>query len=95
MDEEELAMALAAAVRGDAAAFGYLWDRLQPSRLRHLHVTVGHAADDMASETWLQAARDLRGFVGGARGSGCGCSASPATVPSISIDAPSVAGRSR
>jgi RNA polymerase sigma-70 factor (ECF subfamily) len=32
--------------------------------LRYLRVIVGEAAEDVASETWLQAARDLRRFTG-------------------------------
>jgi RNA polymerase sigma-70 factor, ECF subfamily len=65
LDDEELANALSAAVRGDSAAFAHLWRALQPSLLRYLRVIVGDAAEDVASETWLQAARDLRGFTGG------------------------------
>jgi len=64
LDDEELADALAAAVRGDSAAFAVLWRALQPPLLRYLRVIVGEAAEDVASETWLQAARDLRGFSG-------------------------------
>ncbi|MCW6004726.1 RNA polymerase sigma factor [Micromonospora sp. CPCC 205371] len=64
LDDEELAQALAAAVRGDAAAFAVLWHALQPALLRYLRVIVGEAAEDVASETWLQAARDLRAFAG-------------------------------
>jgi RNA polymerase sigma-70 factor (ECF subfamily) len=37
---------------------------LQPALLRYLRVVVGDAAEDVASETWLQAARDLHGFSG-------------------------------
>jgi RNA polymerase sigma-70 factor, ECF subfamily len=33
--------------------------------LRYLRVLVGRAAEDVASETWLQAARDLASFEGG------------------------------
>lgn len=65
MDDEELASALAAAARGNSAAFAQLWRSLQPPLLRYLRVIVGDAAEDVASETWLQAARDLRGFAGG------------------------------
>jgi RNA polymerase sigma-70 factor (ECF subfamily) len=64
LDDEELAGALSAAVRGDAAAFAVLWRALQPALLRYLRVIVGEAAEDVASETWLQAARDLRTFAG-------------------------------
>jgi RNA polymerase sigma-70 factor (ECF subfamily) len=66
LDDEELAGALTAAVRGDSAAFAVLWRALQPGLLRYLRVIVGDSAEDVASETWLQAARDLRSFVGDA-----------------------------
>ncbi|MDQ7909866.1 RNA polymerase sigma factor [Phytohabitans sp. ZYX-F-186] len=68
MQDEELARALAAAVRGDAAAFAVLWRAHQPPMLRYLRVIVGDSAEDVASETWLQAARDLRGFTGSPAG---------------------------
>ncbi|MFC0526227.1 RNA polymerase sigma factor [Phytohabitans kaempferiae] len=64
MDDEELASALAAAVRGDSAAFAILWRAQQPGLLRYLRVIVGDAAEDVASETWLQTARALRDFAG-------------------------------
>ena len=64
MADEELASALSAAARGDSGAFATLWWSLQPAVLRYLRVIVGEAAEDVASETWLQAARDLRGFSG-------------------------------
>jgi RNA polymerase sigma-70 factor (ECF subfamily) len=64
LDDEELADALAAAVRGYSAAFGILWRTQQPALLRYLRVIVGDTAEDVASETWLQVARALRAFVG-------------------------------
>ncbi|BCB86195.1 RNA polymerase sigma factor [Phytohabitans suffuscus] len=64
MDDEELAGALADAVRGDSAAFASLWRAQQPALLRYLRVIVGESAEDVASETWLQTARALRGFTG-------------------------------
>jgi len=64
VDDEELASVLSAAVLGDSGAFAELWTALQPAVLRYLRVIVGEAAEDVASETWLQAARDLRGFSG-------------------------------
>jgi RNA polymerase sigma-70 factor (ECF subfamily) len=63
-EDEHLAAALSAAAAGDEAGFAVLWRTLQPAVLRYLRVVVGDAADDVASETWLQAARDLRGFDG-------------------------------
>ncbi|GAA4684199.1 RNA polymerase sigma factor [Phytohabitans rumicis] len=64
LNDEELASALTAAIQGDSAAFAVLWRALQPALLRYLRVIVGEAAEDVASETWLQAARDLRRFSG-------------------------------
>ncbi len=63
--EIDLDAALTAAVAGDDAGFAALWRALQPAVLRYLRVVVGTAAEDVASETWLQAARDLPTFVGG------------------------------
>ena len=68
MQDDELALALDAALRGDAAAFTVLWRTHQPPLLRYLRVIVGESAEDVASETWLQAARDLRGFTGSPAG---------------------------
>jgi RNA polymerase sigma-70 factor, ECF subfamily len=64
VDSGDLARALAAARKGDEAGFEELWLALQPALLRYLRVVVGEAAEDVASETWLQAARDLRTFDG-------------------------------
>ena len=63
--DEELAEAVRAAVDGDEAGFATVWRALQPAVLRYLRVVVGDAAEDVASETWLQAARDLHRFTGG------------------------------
>jgi RNA polymerase sigma-70 factor, ECF subfamily len=62
--DDELTQALTAAIAGDEAGFALLWRALQPSVLRYLRVVVGDAAEDVASETWIQAARDLRRFEG-------------------------------
>src|SRR2546430_12697802 len=64
VDDGVLAAALTAALGGDEAGFEALWLAFQPALLRYLRVLVGDAAEDVASETWLQAARDLPGFVG-------------------------------
>jgi RNA polymerase sigma-70 factor (ECF subfamily) len=64
LGDESLAGALSAAVAGDDAGFAALWRSLHPALLRYLRVVAGDAADDVASETWLQAVRDLPGFVG-------------------------------
>jgi RNA polymerase sigma factor (sigma-70 family) len=52
------------AQRGDADAFRSLYRELQPRLLRYLRALVGDEAEDVASETWLQVARDLPGFAG-------------------------------
>ncbi|GAA5179903.1 RNA polymerase sigma factor [Rugosimonospora acidiphila] len=64
MDDGGLADALRRAIGGDEVAFAQLWRSLQPPLLRYLRVVVGDAAEDVASETWLQAARDLHRFDG-------------------------------
>ena len=50
---------------GDEVAFSRLFRATQPGLLRYLRVLVGADADDVASETWLQVARDLATFSGG------------------------------
>jgi len=45
-----------------------LWRALNPLVLRYLRVVVGQAAEDVASESWLQAAREIRRFRGDAAG---------------------------
>src|SRR2546429_1576353 len=60
----ELADAFGAARAGDEAGFALLWRAYQPGLLRYLRVVAGAAAEDLASETWLQVARDLSGFRG-------------------------------
>ncbi|MEV0131927.1 RNA polymerase sigma factor [Dactylosporangium sp. NPDC050688] len=57
--------ALAGATTGDPAAFAELWRALHPLVLRYLRVVCGDAAEDVASETWLQVSRDLARFSGG------------------------------
>jgi RNA polymerase sigma-70 factor (ECF subfamily) len=65
-DDADLDATLSAAIEGDESSFAVLWRSLQPALLRYLWVVVGSAAEDVASETWLQAARDLPTFTGGA-----------------------------
>ncbi|MFF5082766.1 RNA polymerase sigma factor [Actinoplanes sp. NPDC000266] len=62
--DDELAGALIAARAGDERGFAVLWRALNPAVLRYLRVVAGDAAEDVASETWLQAARDLDRFSG-------------------------------
>ena len=66
----DLTEAVRAAQDGDEQAFRLLFRTVQPGLLRYLRVLVGgrpedvQDAEDIASETWLQIARDLRGFSG-------------------------------
>jgi len=55
---------LAAAVDGDERAFAVLWDDLNPGVLRYLRVVAPDAAEDVASETWLEVVRGLERFSG-------------------------------
>jgi RNA polymerase sigma-70 factor (ECF subfamily) len=64
VSDDDLVIALQRAVKGDEAGFAVLWRALQPAVLRYLRVVCGDAAEDVASETWLQAARDLSSFTG-------------------------------
>jgi RNA polymerase sigma-70 factor (ECF subfamily) len=67
-DDTALSAAVSAAQGGDEDAFRVLYRTIQPGLIRYLWVQVGDAAEDVASETWLQVARDLRQF----RGDGTG-----------------------
>jgi RNA polymerase sigma-70 factor (ECF subfamily) len=50
---------------GDEAAFTVVYRTVQPPLLRYLSVLVGSTdAEDVASETWSQACRDLGSFSG-------------------------------
>lgn len=64
----ELDAALDAARRGGAAGVTALWRELNPPLERYLSALVGQSAQDVASETWLQAARDVCAFRGDADG---------------------------
>ncbi|MBA3743669.1 RNA polymerase sigma factor [Sporichthya sp.] len=61
---DELAVVLVRAQRGDEEAFRELYRTVQPALLRYLRVLVGDDAEDVASEAWLQIARDLSKFCG-------------------------------
>jgi RNA polymerase sigma-70 factor (ECF subfamily) len=67
-DDTALSAAVSAAQDGDEDAFRLLYRTIQPGLIRYLWVQVGDAAEDVASETWLQVARDLRKFRGDAAG---------------------------
>ena len=56
---------LHAAASGDETAFARLWRDAHPPLLRYLRVVTGDAAEDIASEVWLEVARGLRRFRGG------------------------------
>jgi len=56
---------LRAAKGGDAASVGALWDAWNHRLVRFLWMRAGDAAEDLASETWLAAAKNLHGFDGG------------------------------
>ncbi len=53
---------------GDEAAFREVYRAVQPALLRYLSVMVGADAEDVASEAWAQAFRDLARFAGDADG---------------------------
>jgi len=54
---------------GDEGAFRIVYREVQPPLLRYLRVLVGRAdAEDVASEAWSQAFRDLDRFAGDADG---------------------------
>lgn len=59
----DLATAVRAAQGGDEEAFRVLYRTVQPQLLNYVRSFVGGAdAEDVASEAWLQIARDLPGF---------------------------------
>jgi RNA polymerase sigma-70 factor, ECF subfamily len=55
---------LAAAQKGDEAAFTCLFRDVQPALLRYLRVIAPEVAEDVASETWLRVVSNLAGFEG-------------------------------
>jgi len=61
--------AVAGMCSGDDDAFRIVYRAVHPTLLRYLEVLVGPSdAEDVASETWGQASRDLDRFQGGADG---------------------------
>jgi RNA polymerase sigma-70 factor (ECF subfamily) len=65
MDEDEFGSLLRSARAGDEQAYGALWRRHHARVLRYLTVLAGRdAAEDIASETWLDVARSLGRFEG-------------------------------
>jgi RNA polymerase sigma-70 factor (ECF subfamily) len=64
-DTAELTLAVPLARHGDPEAFRILYRAVQPRLLRYLKGMVGAVdAEDVASETWAQIARDIGSFVG-------------------------------
>ena len=60
----DLSIAVREAQRGDEEAFRLLFRDVQPRLLRYLRAVVADDAGDVASEAWLQIARDMRSFRG-------------------------------
>ncbi|MFE5601325.1 RNA polymerase sigma factor [Streptomyces coelicoflavus] len=66
-DDAELTTAVRAAQSGDETAFRTVYRAVQPRLLGYVRTLVGdHDAEDVASEAWLQIARDLERFDGDA-----------------------------
>jgi RNA polymerase sigma-70 factor (ECF subfamily) len=59
---------LSAAKDGDEDAFATLWRDLNPALLRYLRVVAPGAAEDLASEIWLEVVRALARFSGSEEG---------------------------
>ncbi|MEV5435725.1 RNA polymerase sigma factor [Streptomyces sp. NPDC052682] len=72
----ELAAAVARAQEGDEAAFAVAYRLVQPGLLGYLRGLVGDDAEDVASDAWLEIARDLGRF----RGDGAGFRGWTATI---------------
>ncbi|MEU3887583.1 RNA polymerase sigma factor [Streptomyces sp. NPDC029041] len=72
----ELGEAVVRAQQGDEAAFAAAYRFVQPGLLGYLRGLVGDDAEDVASDAWLQIARDLGRF----RGDGAGFRGWTATI---------------
>ncbi|MDT0387299.1 MULTISPECIES: RNA polymerase sigma factor [Streptomyces] len=64
----ELGAAVARAQEGDEAAFAVAYRIVQPGLLGYLRGLVGEDAEDVASDAWLEIARDLGRFKGDGAG---------------------------
>lgn len=64
----ELGAAVARAQEGDEAAFAAAYRIVQPGLLGYLRGIVGDDAEDVASDAWLEIARDLGRFKGDGAG---------------------------
>jgi RNA polymerase sigma-70 factor, ECF subfamily len=60
----DFAPTLAAARHGDEGALAALWRELQPALLRYLRAVDAGAAEDIASDTWLEVTHRLDRFYG-------------------------------
>ncbi|MFF1718926.1 RNA polymerase sigma factor [Streptomyces sviceus] len=72
----ELGAAVARAQEGDETAFAVAYRLVQPGLLGYLRGLVGEDAEDVASDAWLEIARDLGRF----RGDGAGFRGWTATI---------------
>ena len=64
----ELEVLVERAQKGDEDSFRTVYRTIQPGLLRYLRGLVGDDAEDVASESWAQIARDLPGFWGDGQG---------------------------
>ena len=74
--DKELGDAVASAQRGDETAFSTAYRAVHPPLLGYLRGLVGDDAEDVASDAWLEIARDLGRF----RGDGAGFRAWTASI---------------
>lgn len=69
MTEPGLTEAITRAQHGDEQAFRQIYRSVQPRLLNYLRAMVGESdAEDVAAETWICIARDLRSFHGDTHG---------------------------
>ncbi|MER6981835.1 RNA polymerase sigma factor [Streptomyces carpinensis] len=67
-NDGELGAAVARAQEGDESAFAVAYRIVQPGLLGYLRGIVGDDAEDVASDAWLEIARDLGRFKGDGAG---------------------------
>ncbi|MFF1478590.1 RNA polymerase sigma factor [Streptomyces sp. NPDC058301] len=75
-DDGELGAAVARAQAGDERAFAVVYRLVHPGLLAQMRGLVGAEAEDVASDAWLEIARDLARF----RGDGAGFRGWAATI---------------
>ncbi|MGW7386014.1 RNA polymerase sigma factor [Streptomyces sp. NPDC054794] len=68
VNDQNLTVAVAGAQDGDEAAFAVAYRIVQPGLLGYLRGLVGDDAEDVASDAWLEIARDLGRFKGDGAG---------------------------